>query len=84
MAKLIFDQEPKTSGTLTMNSVVHYIASNQETATFTITAVRPQISKKDIFCFLGPNKFYQRVPRSSAMDPVLKKFYQIQAFPHCI
>jgi len=45
---------------MTVNSLVpDYMASNQETATCTITAVRPPNLKKEILCFLGPNKVYQ-------------------------
>jgi len=37
----------------------NYVASNQETATWTFTAGRPPNLKKEILCFLGPNKGYQ-------------------------
>jgi hypothetical protein len=45
---------------MTVNSLVpDYRASNRETATCTITTVRPPNLKKEILCFLGPNKVYQ-------------------------
>jgi len=43
-----------------VNSLVPvYISSNREIATCTVTAVRPPNLKKEILCFLSPNKVYQ-------------------------
>jgi hypothetical protein len=45
---------------MTVNSLVpDYLASNRETATCTVTAVRSPNLKKEILCFLGTNKVYQ-------------------------
>jgi len=90
MAKLILIQIrtknfPKTAvfSHMTAKSLVpDYMASNRETATCTVTAVRPPKSQKRNSTFFWAPTRFSNVLRS-AMDPVLKKINQIQAFPHC-